>query len=107
MSATETSALVTTGADTKIQVCDPRRGFAARHTFAHHKDFIYSVESCGDYVASGGGDGILLFHDVKRGKLLYGLGAAQGAVRAVACTPERVVAAGDDGKCLVFEYADR
>ena len=102
--STTTSALVTTGADKKIQVMDPRMGFERRSSFAHHKDFIYSVESVGDYVASGGGDGMLLVHDVKLGKLLYGLGASEGAVRAVACTAERMIAAGDDGKVLTFEF---
>jgi WD40 repeat protein len=102
--ATDTSALVTTGADKNIQVMDARMGFQPRSTFAHHKDFIYSVESVGDFVASGGGDGMLLVHDVKVGKLLYGLGASEGAVRALACTAERMIAAGDDGKVLTFEF---
>ena len=79
-------------------------GFQPRVTFAHHKDFIYSVESIGDFVASGGGDGMLLVHDVKEGKLLYGLGASEGAVRALACTAESIIAAGDDGKVLTFRF---
>ena len=102
--ATETSALITTGADKRIQLLDPRMGFKLRTTFAHHRDFIYSVETIGDYVASGGGDGMLLIHDAKTDKLLYGLGASEGAVRAIACTPKRLVAAGDDGKVLTFEF---
>lgn len=97
-----TSALITTGADKNLMVVDPRMSFITRSKFEHHQDFIYSVETVGDYVASGAGDGMLLVHDVKLGKLLYGLGASQGAVRALACTPERLIAAGDDGKVLTF-----
>ena len=64
----------------------------------HHKDFIYTMSSCGDCLLSGGGDGLLLVHDMKSGKLLYGLGANQGAVRCIAGTINRLVVAGDDGQ---------
>ena len=70
----------------------------------HHKDFIYTMSSCGDCLLSGGGDGILLVHDMTNGKLLYGLGANQGAVRCIAGTGNKMIAAGDDGNALVYEF---
>ena len=98
------SFIATCGADSKIHLLDPRKNFQPFTTMEHHKDFIYTMSSCGDCLLSGGGDGILLVHDMTNGKLLYGLGANQGAVRCIAGTGNKMIAAGDDGNALVYEF---
>jgi hypothetical protein len=64
-------------------------------------------------VLSGGGDGLLLAHDLNSTKstgkspgLMWGLGACSqgGAVRAVACAHDSVVVAGDDGNALAYAF---
>ena len=59
---------------------------------------------------SGGGDGILLAHSVANGELLWGLGANEAAVRCVGAVAtgtksrQLMVAAGDDGKAIVYDF---
>lgn len=53
---------------------------------------------------SGDGAGMLLAHDIDSGKLLYGLGANEGAVRCLGAVGDKLVAAGDDGNGLVFTF---
>ena len=57
-----------------------------------------------DGLCSGGGDGMLLAHDLEQGKLLYGLGANQAAVRCIGTTPSKMVVSGDDGNAIVYEF---
>ena len=97
-------ALVSTGADTKIQVLDLRSGLDSRVCWSSHRDFIYSMDTIGKYVVTGSGDGLMLFHSVRSSKLLYGLGANEGAVRCIDAAKKIVVASGDDGNALVFEF---
>jgi len=89
--------MVTAGADNQVQVVDPRASFTPRHTFTEHRDFIYSLLVAGRLAVSGGGDGMLLVHDLEQGRLLYGLGANSAAVRGIGATRSHLVAAGDDG----------
>lgn len=87
--------------------------FSRRAVFAESRQFIYSVCVAGDVVLSGGGDGLLLAHDLNSTKstgkspgLMWGLGACSqgGAVRAVACAHDSVVVAGDDGNALAYAF---
>ena len=107
--------LVSTGADTKIQVMDFRGGSGSGsgggggggdcvHTWTSHRDFIYSLDTMQEYVVTGSGDGLMLFHSIRTGKLLYGMGASQGAVRCIDATSNCVVASGDDGNVLVYAF---
>eukprot|EP00656_Telonema_subtile_P051437 TRINITY_DN6915_c0_g1_i3.p1 TRINITY_DN6915_c0_g1~~TRINITY_DN6915_c0_g1_i3.p1 ORF type:complete len:568 (+),score=118.45 TRINITY_DN6915_c0_g1_i3:131-1834(+) len=98
--------VVTAGADSRIQVLEPRMSWNPKHTFTEHSDFIYSlhVVPSGAMAFSGGGDGMLLAHDLESGKLLYGLGANEHAVRCIGSTPDRMVAAGDDGNAIVYQF---
>ena len=79
-------------------------------TFKHlmeltdHKDYIYSMKLYGKLIFSGGGNGWLLAHDMDTGKCLYGLGANEHAVRCIGTTPTKLVASGDDGKALVYDF---
>lgn len=97
--------LVTAGADRSICVVDPRR-WRARHVIQDHRDFIYSMQVVGGrMILSGGGDGLLLAHDLATGKLVWGLGANVAAVRCVSVWNNRMMAAGDDGKALIYDMA--
>lgn len=106
VSCIETSGplVVTGGADKRVCVMDARRGFDVLHRFTEHADFVYSLHLApGDVAFSGGGNGMMLCHDLIAGRLLYGLGANQGAVRCIGTSGEHLVVAGDDGKCLIFD----
>jgi WD40 repeat protein len=96
--------VVTAGADKTICVLDPRMGFAERHRFTEHSDFIYSLHAVGPLVFSGGGDGIMLAHDICTGRVLWGLGANMAAVRCISFVGSMIVASGDDGKVLVYDF---
>ncbi|TYZ67267.1 hypothetical protein PybrP1_001474 [[Pythium] brassicae (nom. inval.)] len=98
----DANVLVTGGADGVVNVLDKRASFHAVHTFAEHQDFVYALALHGQLCLSGAGNGMLHVHDWKRGTLLYGLGANQAAVRAVAATRTQLVAAGDDGGVVVY-----
>ena len=73
-----------------------------------HQDFIYSchiLKHSPSLIATGAGNGWLLMHDVaQNGKCLFALGANQAAVRCIETTTQHLVAAGDDGKVLVYEF---
>jgi len=101
---TASGDVVTAGADQRVQVVDPRASFNNRATFTEHRDFIYSLHVAGNLALTGGGDGLLLVHDVSKGRLLYGLGANQAAVRGIAATRSHLVAAGDDGNAVVYSF---
>ncbi|GAB9464553.1 F-box protein [Globisporangium polare] len=99
----DANVLITGGADGTIKVLDKRASFDVVHDFTEHMDFIYSLHLHGQLCFSGAGNGMLHVHDWKRGKLLYGLGANQAAVRAIAATSSQLVAAGDDGGVVVYD----
>lgn len=102
-SSEDGNILVTGGADGTVKVLDKRNMYAAVHNFTEHMDFIYSLELHGQLCLSGAGNGMLHVHDWKQGKLLYGLGANQAAVRAIETTPTHLIAAGDDGGVVVYD----
>lgn len=102
-SAEDPNILVTGGADGTIKVLDRRNSYGVLHNFTEHMDFIYALHLSGQLCFSGAGNGMLHVHDWKQGKLLYGLGANQAAVRAIATTASQLVAAGDDGGVIVYD----
>ncbi|ETI57385.1 hypothetical protein F443_00303 [Phytophthora nicotianae P1569] len=97
------NVLITAGADGVINVLDKRQSYGVMHSFTEHLDFIYSLHVRGQLCFSGAGNGMLHVHDWKTGKLLYGLGANQAAVRAIAASTNQLVAAGDDGGVIVYD----
>jgi len=98
------NVIVTAGADASVCVLDPRSSLKPCIRFSHHKDFIYSLACVGSVAISGSGDGNVLVHDLRDGKLLYGIGANQHAVRCVVARKDFMVTAGDDGSALCFTY---
>lgn len=102
-SAEDPNILVTGGADGTIKVLDRRSSYSVLHNFTEHMDFIYSLHLAGQLCFSGAGNGTLHVHDWRRGKLLYGLGANQAAVRAITTSASQLVAAGDDGGVIVYD----
>ncbi|KAE9359063.1 hypothetical protein PF008_g2414 [Phytophthora fragariae] len=97
------NTLITGGADGVINVLDKRQSYGVVHSFTEHLDFIYSLHVRSQLCFSGAGNGMLHVHDWKQGKLLYGLGANQAAVRAVAASSNQLIAAGDDGGVVVYD----
>ena len=55
-----------------VVVMEPRMGYQALHRLTDHRDHVYALQAIGSYAISGGGDGLLLMHDVQSGQLLYG-----------------------------------
>lgn len=96
--------VISCGADSRLLALDPRKNFDVVHEWTDHKDYVYSVETVGSLVLSGGGNGWLLVHDTKTGKCLYGLGASKAAVRSIFAAPKQLICAGDDGKAAVYDY---
>lgn len=99
------------GAEGRVCVLDPRAGFGVVKAFHHHgggsgvTSPVYALKAADRSVLfSGGGDGMVLAYDVRGLALCYGLHANRGAVRCLAASEEVVVAAGDDGKALVYSF---
>lgn len=97
------SYLVTAGADQRICVLDAAAGFSVRSIWTDHNDFIYSLECFGKHVLSGSGNGLLMAHDLAADRILWAAGANEAAVRAIGATPDSIVAAGDDGKIMIYD----
>ncbi|KAL8006401.1 putative WD40/YVTN repeat-like-containing domain superfamily, WD40-repeat-containing [Plasmopara halstedii] len=97
------NVLVTAGADGVVNVLDKRQSFRIMFSFSEHLDFIYSLHLRGTLCFSGAGNGMVHVHNWETGKLLYGLGANQAAIRAIATSKDQLVAAGDDGGVIVYD----
>lgn len=94
----------TAGADNQVHILDIRNAQYPLYSFTEHKDFIYSLHLVGDICLSGDGSGMLMFHSIVDGSLLYGLGANKGAVRCIDATIDHLIVGGDDGKALIYSY---
>lgn len=99
--------------DSSLVVMDLRQGCKPVSRWDHHRNGVYSLCLVGDQcVFSGDGMGNLLCHhlleselDYPRSCLKYGIGSSeQGAVRAINCLNGKVVAAGEDGKVMVYDF---
>ncbi|KAK1931280.1 F-box/WD repeat-containing protein 7 [Phytophthora citrophthora] len=101
--AGDPNVLITAGADGVINVLDKRQSYGVLHSFTEHLDFIYSLYVHSQLCFSGAGNGMLHVHDWKAGKLLYGLGANQAAVRAITTSANQLIAAGDDGGVMTYD----
>ncbi|CAB1119408.1 unnamed protein product [Ectocarpus sp. CCAP 1310/34] len=126
--------LASFGADRRVCVLEVRGGrsgggddgrrnreqsssLAIEHAFDEHRDFIYCMDfvpvgsgaaragSGGDVLVTGGGDGMLLVHDLDSMRLLYGLGCCSaGAVRCVVARENTLTVAGDDGNAMLYSF---
>ncbi|CAM9561188.1 unnamed protein product, partial [Hapterophycus canaliculatus] len=115
--------LVSFGADRRVCVLEVRGGKGAiDHAFDDHRDFIYCMDfipggnrhtagsgECsggGGVLVTGGGDGMLLAHDLGSMRLLYGLGCCSaGAVRCAVAGQRTLTVAGDDGNVMLYSFA--
>lgn len=104
---------------------------AIEHVFDEHRDFIYCMdfvpastsrgmsgerdifgsnavggeEGGGGVLVTGGGDGMLLVHDLGSMRLSYGLGCCSaGAVRCVVAQKDRLTVGGDDGNAMLYNF---
>lgn len=89
---------------------------AIEHVFDDHRDFIYCMDFVpagsdaagaggGGVLVTGGGDGMLLAHDLDSMRLLYGLGCCSaGAVRCAVAEGSRLTVAGDDGNVMLYSF---
>ena len=93
--------VVSAGADGSVQCTDLRYDLAPVWE-ARLSDFPYECKVRDGLVWVGCGDGRLVVYDVRDGNPLFGLGANEAAVRFVEVGGTRLVAAGDDGRVLVY-----
>ena len=101
--------VVSVGADGKLAVLDPRRGFdvVAKIPLG---DFAYSLAVAGTLALAGTGSGHVHVVDVAGRdsggvpKTLYALGANEGATRAVVAVADAFAAAGDDGRVASYRF---
>lgn len=95
--------VVTAGADGTVCVVDPRSGF---ETVSRTKltDFPYELKVAGSLALAGCGDGSLHVIDTKTGATQYALGANRAAVRYIAASEGKLVAAGDDGTAILYDF---
>ena len=105
------NGLVSSGADNAIVHMDVRRGLSVIERYENARNSVYSLCSVGDgCVFAGDGSGMLYCYDLVgySGEigLKYGIGASEkGAVRCLLPVGQSsIVAAGEDGKILVFSY---
>jgi WD40 repeat protein len=107
LAAPGSTRVVTAGADSRIVVTDIRNAsgeHAEVYSFEEHQDFIYSLEVHDEVCVSGSGNGNMHVHDLRTGDMLYGLGANRGAVRCLLLDDTLMIAAGDDGTGVAFEF---
>lgn len=119
--------IVAGGMDNHVVVLDPRRieTIVEFQKWNHCRNGVYSLCMIGDRcIVAGDGKGMLLVYDILAGEVVeeafssstydsmdrvqplkYGLGASSsGAVRCVVNVDNKIVACGEDGKVLVYEY---
>ena len=99
------TVLISSGADKRICVYDPRMNFQVRYTFTEHNDFIYSLTSAGNYCFSGSGDGLVYVHDLLSGRIKWGVGAGMAAIRNIGILSNKyMICTGDDGKAMIYDF---
>lgn len=88
---------------------------AVEHVFDDHRNFIYCMDFVpgrgggdgGGILITGGGDGMLLAHDLGSMRLLYGLGCCSaGAVRCAVAGESKLTVAGDDGNAMLYSFGE-
>lgn len=99
------NVIVTAGADKTICVLDPRSTIKPCARFSQHRDYIYALKVVGSLAVSGAGDGVVLVHNLRKGNLLYGIGANQHAVKCIITRQHMMITAGDDGSTLTFRFS--
>lgn len=68
-----------------------------------HQSDIYCVDTCGDYIASGGADSLVIIWNFD-GDLLYKLNGHLGIVRCIFMDKHKLVTGGDAKKIIVWDY---
>jgi hypothetical protein len=110
--------IVSYGADGALAFMDTRRcsdtrvsdtdcsGTVARVQVGDH---IYSMAlvAGGAAIATGTGRGALLLHDSTTHRLMYGMGCNRGAVRCILAAGDNLLAAGDDGNAIAYNFAHK
>ena len=101
--------IVTGGADSSVSVFDIRSSQSILHRWSHHKNAVYSLLVVGKHgLISGGGEGMMLFYDLRRATndaLLHGLsGSEHGAVQCILKLDQSILACGESGKVLGYRY---
>merc|ERR1712032_1329140 len=84
--------VVSAGADGRVLVLDPRRGFAPLFDFGKvTEDFVYSLLVLDDIAFVGDGRGKVTCFDLRAGQQLYALNAGQNAIRCLGATASSLI----------------
>lgn len=97
--------VVSTGADGRVLVLEPRCGYAPLHEFSGlTEDFLYSLLVLDDVAFVGDGRGRVQCLDLDTGQQQYELNAGENAIRCLGATSASLICAGDDGNALIFDF---
>jgi len=97
--------VLSTGADGRLLVLDPRASFQPLYEFAGiTEDFLYSLLVLDDIAYTGDGRGKVTCFDVRAGQQRYVLDAGENAIRCLGASENSLICAGDDGNAIMFDF---
>jgi WD40 repeat protein len=99
-------SVVLAGSNKLIRTLDPRKSFQVRQNIKGHAGAIYTLAVKDNLIFSGAENGWVLVHDFISGKCLYGVVVCENQpCQCVELAPDdHLVAAGADGKVVIFDY---
>mmetsp|Transcript_5973 Transcript_5973/g.13871 ORF Transcript_5973/g.13871 Transcript_5973/m.13871 type:complete len:211 (-) Transcript_5973:277-909(-) len=102
----EVPLCVTTGADGRVLVLEPRSNFRVVHELGPMltDDFFYSLLVLDQVAFLGVGRGNVLCLDLQTGDIKYTLSGGENAIRCLGACASSLVAAGDDGNAVIFDF---
>lgn len=102
---THGALIVSTGADGKIAILEPRANYKPLHELPNMTDdFLYSLLVLESVAFVGDGRGKVTCIDLQAGQVSYGLDAGDNAIRCLGTTSASLVCAGDDGNVVIFDF---
>jgi len=97
--------LVSTGADGRLLVLEPRSNYRTLHELAGlTEDFLYSLLVLDAVAFVGDGRGKVTCIDLQDGRPRYALDAGANAIRCLGATASSLICAGDDGNAVIFDF---
>jgi len=97
--------VVSTGADGRLLVLEPRAGYRPIHELAGlTEDFLYSLLVLDAVAFVGDGRGKVSCVDLQDGQKRYVLEAGENAIRCMAASTSSLICAGDDGNAVIFDF---
>ena len=101
----ESPLLVSTGADGRLLILEPRAGYRPLHEIGSlTQDFLYSLLVLDSVAFVGDGRGQVTCIDLQEGQPRYTLSAGENAIRCLGASASNLICAGDDGNAVIFDF---